>query len=72
MSKTSLNLIEINLLLNSEEPKNTELYGNLYSVLSKLQKLKAVSLDNLSDLDNKARTTLLHSKKDLIDTIVRE
>lgn len=72
MSKTVLNLIEINLLLNSEEPKNTELYGNLYSVLSDLRKLKAVSFDSLYGLDDKARTALLHSKKDLIDTTVRE
>ncbi len=72
MSKTILNLIEINLLLNSEEPKNIDLYGNLYSVLSQLQKLKAVSIDDLSNLDNKAINVLLHSKKDLIDTTVRE
>lgn len=72
MSKTVLNLIEINLLLNSEEPKNTELYGNLYFVLSELNKLKAVSLDDLPTLDTKARNALSYNKKDLIDTTVRE
>ena len=30
MRKTVLTLDEINLLKNSEEPKNTQLYGNLY------------------------------------------
>lgn len=72
MSKTILNLIEINLLLNSEEVKNTELYGNLYSVLSNLQKRKAVSIDDLSDLDQTAKTALLHSKKNMIDIAVKE
>lgn len=72
MPKTVLNLIEINLLLNSEEPKNTELYGNLYFVLSGLNKLKAISLDDMPTLDTKARNALSYNKKDLIDTTARE
>ena len=56
-TKSIISRDEISLLLNSEEPKDTKLYGNLYSVLSNLQNLKAVSLDQLSDIDNKAKAS---------------
>lgn len=72
MSKTVLTLDEINLLKNSEELKNTELYGNLYQVIYSLQNPKAVSLEDLPDLNNKAIGALTHNKKTLIDTIIKE
>lgn len=72
MSKTVLNIIELNLLLNSEEPKNTELYGNLSEVLLKLENIRAVSLEHLPSLDEKATRALTLNKKSLIDMSVRE
>lgn len=33
MAKAALTLDEINLLKNSEEPKDIKLYGNLYEIL---------------------------------------
>lgn len=71
-TKSILSRDEISLLTNSEEPKNIKLYGNLYSVLSDLQNLKAVSLDQLPDIDNKAKAALTYNKKTLIDTVIKE
>lgn len=72
MAKTVLTLDEINLLLNSEEPKNTELYGNLYFVLYSLQTKKAVSLEQLAGINDKAQAALTYNKKTLIDTVIKE
>lgn len=72
MADTILTLVEINLLLNSEEPKNTQLYGNLYSVLQNIKNPKAVSLESLPVLDTKARNALLRNKKNLFDATVKE
>lgn len=72
MSKAVLNIIEINLLLNSEEPKNTELYGNLYYTLSGIKESKAISLEDIPHLDQKGKNALTYNKKNLIDTTVRE
>lgn len=70
--KSILSRDEISLLLNSEEPKNIKLYGNLYSVLCDLQNLKAVTLEQLSEIDNRAKAALTYNKKTLIDTIIKE
>lgn len=51
MRKTVLTLDEINLLKNSEEPKNTQLYGNLYENIVNLSKFKAVSIEDMPFLD---------------------
>lgn len=72
MSKTVLTIDDINLLKNSEEPKNTELYGNLYDVLCTLQNPKAVSLEQLQNLNGKGIAALTYNKKTLIDTVIKE
>lgn len=72
MPKAILTLDEINLLLKSEEAKNINLYGNLYSVLSQLKPSKAVSIDNLIELDDKGKNALTYNKNNLFDTIIKE
>ncbi len=49
ITKSYLSRDEIILLVNSEEAKNTNLYGNLYDILLKIRKLKAASLDELEN-----------------------
>jgi len=71
-TKSILSRDEISLLINSEEPKNIELYGNLYSVIRSLQNIKAVSLEQLTDIDNKAIAALTYNKKTLIETVIKE
>lgn len=71
-TKSILSRDEISLLLNSEETKNIKLYGNLYSVLCELQNLKAVTLEQLQNIDNKAKAALTYNKKTLIDTVIKE
>lgn len=67
-----LTLDEINLLKNSEEPKNTELYGNLYQILCEITKPKAVSLEDLPRLDNKGVAALTFNKSNLINAVIKE
>ena len=70
--KAILSRDEISLLLHSEEAKNNELYGNLFSVLTKLDVLKAVRLEQLFELDEKAKAALTYNKKSLIDNVKQE
>lgn len=72
MAKSVLTLDEINLLKNSEEPKNTELYGNLYKVICQLDNPRAVSLEQLQKLDDTGMAALTYNKKTLIDTVIKE
>lgn len=72
MGRSVLSLDDINLLKNSEEPKNAELYGNLYKILCNLDKPKAVTLEQLPDLDDLAKAALTYNKKTLIDTVIKE
>lgn len=72
MAKSVLTLDEINLLKNSEEPQNTELYGNLYEVICQLDNPRAVSLEQLQKLDNTGIAALTYNKKALIDTVIKE
>lgn len=71
-TKSILSRDEMSLLLNSEEPKNIKLYGNLYSIICDLPKLKAVTLEQLPDIDNKAKAALTYNKKTFIDTVIKE
>lgn len=71
-TKSILSRDEISLLINSEETKNIELYGNLYSILSNLQNIKAVTLEQLTSIDTKAKAALTYNKKTLIDTTIKE
>lgn len=74
MGKAVLILDEINLLLNSEEPKNTKLYGNLYEVLLQMRELKAITLDELKkyNLDKVAQAALTYNKTTLMDNVKDE
>ena len=72
ITKSILSIDEVNLLLNSDEPKNTELYGNLYEVLSKIDNRKAITIEELSELDQTAKGALSYNKKNLMDTVVKE
>ena len=72
MGKTVLTLDEINLLKNSEELKDTNLYGNLYDCILKLQNPKATSLESIPNLDDLGRAALTINKKTLIDNVIKE
>lgn len=50
ITKSVLSRDEITLFKHSEELKNTELYGNLYDILFKINKIKAISIEELIDL----------------------
>ena len=71
-TKAILSRDEISLLINSDEPQNIELYGNLYSTLCNLQNIKAITMDQLVDIDSKAKAALTYNKKTLIDTVIKE
>lgn len=73
-TKSILSRDEISLLRNSEEIKNTDLYGNLYNTLSQIVELEAVTLNELIEygLDNKGITILTHTKGKLINDITHE
>ena len=72
MRKTVLTLDEINLLKNSEEPKNTQLYGNLYENIVNLSKFKAVSIEDMPFLDELGVASLTINKKNMMNNILKE
>lgn len=72
MPKSVLTLDDINLLLYSEEPKNTKLYGNLYEILCNLHSSKAVSLEQIPNIDKLAIAAITYNKKTLINTVIKE
>lgn len=74
LSKSILSRDEISLLLNSEEPKNELLYGNLFFVLNNIQGLKAVSLEQLDklNLNTHANAALTYNKKSLMSNVNAE
>ncbi len=72
MSKSVLTLDEINLLKYSEEPKNQQIYGNLYKVLTEADLHKAVSLEQLPFLNELGMASITYNKSNLIDTVKQE
>lgn len=74
ISKSILSRDEVSLLLNSEEPKNELLYGNLFSVLNNITDLKAISLEQLNklNLDTHAKAALTYNKKLLMSNVNAE
>lgn len=72
MAKTVLTLDEINLLKNSEEPKDENLYGNLYTVICNLKNPKAISLECMPSLNNIGRVALTRNKKTLMENVIKE
>lgn len=72
MSGTVLTLDEINLLINSEEPKNENIYGNLYEELKNLQYSRAISIEQLPNLNKLGAGALTYNKESLLDAVKRE
>ncbi len=74
MTKSDLSRADISLLINSEEAKDTQLYGNLYDVLLQIKDLKAVTVEELKDynLDHDGLAALTHNKHTLIDNTTKE
>lgn len=73
-TKSILSRDEISLFINSEEIKNTSIYGNLYNILNKIKELKATTLDQLINegLDDNGVAALTYNKKSLNDNVKRE
>lgn len=74
MTKSDLSRADISLLINSEEPKNSQLYGNLYDTLIKIKTLKAITLEELKsyNLNQDGISALTHNKQDLINNTTKE
>ena len=76
MSKKSSKLLmrkeEMILLKNSEAGKNTDMYGNIYQVLSNYDTLSEEEFHTNKLLDDKSRAVILNNKKILIDEIKDE
>lgn len=67
-----LRKIDLVLLKNSEEVKNTEIYGNLYESLTPYTTLSPNDLKQDIVFDDKARMTLTHNAKTMMDHIQEE
>lgn len=63
---------EMALIKNSEEAKNSDIYGNLYSCLEKYTDLTKSKLKKDLVFDSKARITLTNNKKLLMDNVKNE
>lgn len=74
ITRSILSRDEITLFKNSEELKNTNLYGNLYGVLHKISNLKAIAIEELIELglDDTGTKALTKNKGRLLDNIKRE
>ena len=60
------------LLKCSEETKNTDIYGNLFECLKPYKRLSKKDLDNDIVFDSKARMSLNHNIKEIIELIHKE
>lgn len=67
-----LKMQEVVLIKNSEEAKNVELYGNLFSALEPYIKLSKSNLDKDIVFDDKARLALLNNKDTLMKNVNAE
>ncbi len=65
---------EMTLIKNSNEVKDIELYGNLYSCIEEYKKLSRAELENNAVFDKKARIVLLNpeNKKVMMNKIMDE
>lgn len=73
-TKSVLSRDEISLLLSSEEPKNINLYGNLYETLLQIKNLKAITIQQLTELNLNeiGIAALTYNKQSLIDNVKQE
>ena len=67
-----LKKIDLVLLKKSEETKNTEIYGNLYESLIPYTTLSPNDLKQDIVFDDKARMTLMHNVRTMMDRIQNE
>lgn len=74
MTKSDLSRADISLLINSEEAKNTQLYGNLYDVLLQIRDLKAITLQELEGrhLNHDGISALTYNRHTLMDNATKE
>lgn len=74
MTKSDLSRADISLLINSEEAKNVQLYGNLYDVLLQIKNLKAVTIEELENynLNHDGVFALTHNRHTLINNTTKE
>lgn len=74
MTKSDLSRADISLLINSEEAKNAQLYGNLYDILVQIRDLKAITLEELKNrnLNHDGVSALTHNRHTLIDNATKE
>lgn len=74
ITKSDLSRDEISLLINSEEAKNIQLYGNLYDILLQIKELKAITLEELEsrNLNYCGISALSYNKDTLIDNATKE
>lgn len=73
-TKSDLSRADISLLINSEEAKNTQLYGNLYDILLQIKDLKAITLEELENcnLNYDGISALTYNKHTLMDNATKE
>lgn len=73
-TKSILSRDEISLLLNSEEPKNQQIYGNLHDILLQIKDLKAITMQQLINLklNDIGVAALTYNKQSLIDNVKNE
>ncbi len=74
MTKSDLSRADISLLINSEETRNTQLYGNLYDILVQIRNLKAITLEELKNrnLNHDGISALTYNKQTLLDNATKE
>lgn len=74
MTKSVLSRADISMLINSEEAKKNDLYGNLYYVLLQIKDLKAITIEELKDyeLNRKGMAALTYNKHTLINNATKE
>ena len=63
MPTNTITLDEINLLKNSEEIKDINLYGNLYNIISTNNFNKGLQISSIKGLNDKAKNALYYNKE---------
>lgn len=71
-NKLILQKQDVILIKRSEETKNTDIYGNLYEVLSSYSSLSYGKLNKDIVFDEKSRFALLHNLNSLMDHVKQE
>lgn len=72
MSKYFLTTHEVTLFKNSEELKNTEIYGNLYEVVRDFQGKKVNSINQLPQLNQTAKNAIINDRETLKKSVIEE